>query len=65
VLRLNINGHDDQVKKKLIAGIVLTGGGSQVKHLKQLVRIHHGTDTRIGIQSEHFSGDQTGNRKSV
>ncbi len=27
-------GHDDQ-KKKLIAGIVLTGGGSQLKHLKQ------------------------------
>ena len=29
-------GHEEQ-KKKLIAGIVLTGGGSQLKHLKQLV----------------------------
>ena len=28
--------HEEQ-KKKLIAGIVLTGGGSQLKHLKQLV----------------------------
>jgi cell division protein FtsA len=49
-------GHDDQ-KKKLIAGIVLTGGGSQLKHLKQLVEYITGMDTRIGYPNEHLAGD--------
>ena len=45
-------GHEEQ-KKKLIAGIVLTGGGSQLKHLKQLVEYITGMDTRIGYPNEH------------
>lgn len=49
-------GHDDQ-KKKLIAGIVLTGGGSQLKHLKQLVEFITGMDTRIGYPNEHLAGN--------
>ncbi len=49
-------GHDEQ-KKKLIAGIVLTGGGSQLKHLKQLVEFITGMDTRIGYPNEHLAGD--------
>lgn len=49
-------GHEDQ-KKKLIAGIVLTGGGSQLKHLKQLVEYITGMDTRIGFPNEHLAGD--------
>jgi cell division protein FtsA len=49
-------GHDDQ-KKMLIAGIVLTGGGSQLKHLKQLVEYITGMDTRIGYPNEHLAGD--------
>lgn len=49
-------GHEDQ-KKKLIAGIVLTGGGSQLKHLKQLVEYITGMDTRIGYPNEHLAGD--------
>lgn len=49
-------GHEDQ-KKKLIAGIVLTGGGSQLKHLKQLVEFITGMDTRIGYPNEHLAGD--------
>jgi len=49
-------GHDEQ-KKKLIAGIVLTGGGSQLKHLKQLVEYITGMDTRIGYPNEHLAGD--------
>ncbi|WP_291865957.1 cell division protein FtsA [Maribacter sp.] len=49
-------GHDDQ-KKKLIGGIVLTGGGSQLKHLKQLVEYITGMDTRIGYPNEHLAGD--------
>lgn len=49
-------GHEEQ-KKKLIAGIVLTGGGSKLKHLKQLVEYITGMDTRIGYPNEHLAGD--------
>ena len=49
-------GHDHP-KKKLIAGIVLTGGGSQLRHLKQLVEYITGMDTRIGYPNEHLAGD--------
>lgn len=41
---------------KLIAGIVLTGGGAQLKHLKQAVEYITGMDTRIGYPSEHIAG---------
>jgi cell division protein FtsA len=51
-------GHEDQ-KKKLIAGIVLTGGGSQLKHLKQLVEYITGMDTRVGFPNEHLAGDSS------
>ena len=46
-------------KKKLIAGIVLTGGGSQLKHLKQLVEYVTGMDTRIGLPNEHLAGNNS------
>ncbi|MDB4028788.1 cell division protein FtsA, partial [Flavobacteriaceae bacterium] len=49
-------GHEEQ-KKKLIAGIVLTGGGAQLQHLKQLVEYITGMDTRIGYPNEHLAGD--------
>jgi cell division protein FtsA len=55
-LEIKNYGHEDQ-KKKLIAGIVLTGGGSQLKHLKQLVEYITGMDTRIGYPNEHLAGD--------
>ena len=49
-------GHEEP-KKKLIAGIVLTGGGAQLKHIKQLVEYVTGMDTRIGYPNEHLAGD--------
>ena len=55
-LEIKNYGHDEQ-KKKLIGGVVLTGGGSQLKHLKQLVDYITGMDTRIGYPSEHLAGD--------
>ena len=55
-LEIKNYGHNEQ-KKKLIAGIVLTGGGSQLKHLKQLVEYITGMDTRVGFPSEHLAGD--------
>lgn len=49
-------GHEEQ-KKKLIAGIVITGGGAELKHLKQLVEYTTGMDTRIGYPNEHLAGN--------
>jgi len=42
-------------EKKLQGGIVLTGGGSQLKHLPQLVEYVTGIDARIGYPTEHLS----------
>ena len=43
--------------KKLIAGIVLTGGGAQLKNIKELCELVTATDTRIGIPNEHLEPD--------
>ncbi len=42
-------------EKKLIAGIVLTGGGSQLKHVNQLMEFKTGIETRIGYPNEHLA----------
>ena len=42
-------------KNKLIAGIVLTGGGSQLKHIKQLTEYITGMSTRVGFSNEHLA----------
>lgn len=44
-------------EKKLIAGIVLTGGGAQLKHIAQLTEFITGMDTRIGYPNEHLSNE--------
>ena len=41
-------------KKNLIAGIALTGGGAQLKNIKELCELITATDTRIGIPNEHL-----------
>jgi cell division protein FtsA len=55
-LEIKNYGHEEK-RKKLIAGIVLTGGGAQLKHLKQLVEYITGMDTRVGYPNEHLAGD--------
>lgn len=45
-------------EKKLIGGIVLTGGGSQLKHIVQLVEYVTGMDTRVGYPTEHLAKSQ-------
>lgn len=40
--------------KKLAAGIVLTGGGSQLQCISQLFEYMTGLDTRIGYPNEHL-----------
>ncbi len=44
-------------EKKLIAGIVLTGGGSQLKHIDQLTEFTTGMATRIGYPNEHLANE--------
>ncbi len=46
-------------EKKLIGGIVITGGGSQLKHICQLVEYMTGMDTRIGYPNEHLASKNT------
>ncbi|SNC66831.1 cell division protein FtsA [Hymenobacter gelipurpurascens] len=41
-------------QEKLAAGIVLTGGGSQLQNLVQLTEYVTGMDTRIGYPNEHL-----------
>ena len=55
-LEIKNYGHEE-AKKKLIGGIVWTGGGSQLKHLKQLVEYVTGMDTRVGFPGQHLAGD--------
>lgn len=44
-------------EKKLIAGIVLTGGGALLRHIAQLTEFMTGMDTRIGYPNEHLAPD--------
>ena len=44
-------------ERKLAAGIVVTGGGSLLKHLPQLIMLTTGLDCRIGTPNEHLAGN--------
>ena len=44
---------------KLSAGIVLTGGGSMLKHLNQLVKFKTGMDVRLGFPGELMAADSS------
>ncbi|MAM05765.1 MAG: cell division protein FtsA [Flavobacteriales bacterium] len=48
--QIKVSGYEH----KLMTGIVLTGGGSQLKNLKQLVAFITGMETRIGYPNEHL-----------
>lgn len=45
-------------KKKLIAGIVLAGGGSNLRNLRQLANYITGFDARIGYSNEYIANDK-------
>src|ERR1700759_580591 len=45
-------------EKKLIAGVVITGGGAQLKHLSQLVEFVTGLDCRVGYPNEHLAKNE-------
>lgn len=42
--------------KKLYGGLILTGGGAQLKHLIQLTEYKTGLTTRMGFTGEHLAG---------
>ncbi|HIP32502.1 MAG TPA: cell division protein FtsA [Crocinitomicaceae bacterium] len=42
-------------EKKLIGGIVVTGGGSQLDHITQLFEYVTGMDARLGYPTEHLA----------
>ncbi|MCF8307681.1 MAG: cell division protein FtsA [Bacteroidales bacterium] len=48
---IEASGYESQ----LIGGIVVTGGGAQLKHMRQLTAYITGKDTRIGYPAEHLS----------
>jgi cell division protein FtsA len=43
--------------KKLGGGIILTGGGAMLKHVKQITELATGLNTRIGLPDQHLNGD--------
>ncbi|MEM1217402.1 MAG: cell division protein FtsA [Bacteroidota bacterium] len=42
-------------ERKLIGGIVLTGGGALLNHMEKLTEYHTGFSTRIGVPVEHLA----------
>jgi len=51
-------------ENRLAGGIVITGGGSQLINLKQLVEYMTGMDARIGYPNEHLGKSKTESVKS-
>lgn len=47
------------LQDKLHGGIILTGGGSQLKHLIQLTQFRTGLEARIGLPNEHLAAGHT------
>ncbi|MBC8265949.1 MAG: cell division protein FtsA [Flavobacteriales bacterium] len=47
-------------ENKLMTGIVLTGGGSQLRALKQMVSYITGKDVRVGLPNEHLGKESHG-----
>ena len=51
---VNYEIRNSGISDQLIGGIVLTGGGSQLRHLPQLVSFITGMDCRIGLPNEYL-----------
>ena len=58
--QIQASGYQD----KLMTGIVLTGGGSQLRNLPQLFSYLTGKEVRIGYPNEHLGQDSKMNIKS-
>lgn len=42
-------------EKKLVGGIVVTGGGAMLQHTRQLIEYVSGIDARLGLPGEHLA----------
>ena len=51
--QIDSSGYADEI----IGGIVITGGGSKLKHLTQLFEYHTGMYSRIGYPCEHLANE--------
>ena len=51
--QIKSSGYQD----KLMTGIVITGGGSQLRNLPQLVSYVTGKEVRVGYPNEHLCSD--------
>ncbi|HIG32801.1 MAG TPA: cell division protein FtsA [Flavobacteriales bacterium] len=51
--QIKVSGYEN----KLMTGIVLTGGGAQIRNLKQLTAFITGKETRIGYPNEHLGSE--------
>ncbi len=47
-------------QKKLIGGVVLTGGGAKLNNIKELCSLVTATETRVGIPNEHLDPESAG-----
>ena len=52
---VNMEIQKTRANNKLIAGIVLTGGGAIMKHIQQLAEFNTGMEVRIGHPDEHLT----------
>lgn len=52
------------LEQKLYGGIVITGGGSQLRNLKELSEHMTGLDARIGYPNEHLGKNKSDNIKN-
>ena len=53
--QIDSSGYADEI----IGGIVITGGGSKLKHLTQLFEYHTGMHSRIGYPCEHLANENS------
>ena len=55
--QIKVSGYED----KLMTGIVLTGGGAQLRNLNQLVSFITGMEARVGYPNEHLGNESKDN----
>ena len=55
--QIKVSGYED----KLMTGIVLTGGGAQLRNLNQLVSFITGMEARVGYPNEHLGMESKDN----
>jgi len=53
---INFEIQNSGYAEKLAAGVVITGGGSMLRHLPQLMKFKTAMDVRIGFPNEHLAG---------